>query len=266
MNDLLPPARRSIPKQRMERMRKLLDDEIGRPTALPRAGVAKRVGVPALVAAASAALAVGGYLVANVGDDAGRGADPAGEGGLTTRQQTTKATMDRPEQAYQECIKLVVGQFAQRGQPVGERPTGKLAIDNGKGITVVVANSTDAYTCNIKPDRAVSNAAPLDGKAQAKDFRFARNGGPPISGTKNGEIAWAGGEVPNGVTAISYAFPDGHTEQATVQNGFWAMQYLSDKPIARGLDWQVNVTLTGPNGRTITLDYTDGCNQVTHGC
>jgi hypothetical protein len=43
------------------------------------------------------------------------------------------------------------------------------------GITVVVANSTDSYTCNIKADMAVSRGNELDGTAKASDFWFALN-------------------------------------------------------------------------------------------
>ena len=36
----------------------------------------------------------------------------------------------------------------------------------------------------------------------------------------------AGGPLIDGVKSISYAFPDGHTEKATMNDTMWAMAYL----------------------------------------
>jgi hypothetical protein len=275
MNDLLPPARRSIPEQRRRRMRDKLDAKIDA-TTTRRDGAVRRFGIPAVAAAAVAAIAIGGYLLASDDGDGGGGADPAGQGGDTRPKQQDSQPNDAeagpstvladPEQAYQKCIDMAVRQFELRGEPIGEDPTGKLAIENGTGITVVVANSTESYVCNVKPDKAVSHPSPFTATTEAKAYWFAMNyTGNVIPGEK-GEYAWAGGRLPDGVTGVSYAFPDGHTEDAVVHDGFWAMQYYAEKPIAKGLDWTVDVTLDGPNGQTIPLDYTAMCNQVSHGC
>jgi hypothetical protein len=280
MNDLLPPPRRSIPEQRRKRMRDRLDAKISSTRVNRRDGAARRYGIPAVVAAAVAALAIGGYLVANNdGGDGDDGIDPAGQGGgssgrddqqpeqdapkpkPTEGQQPAPSTvLTDPDQAYQKCVDHAVRQYELRGEPITEPLTGRLAIDNGVGTTVVVANSTDSYTCNVKPDLAVSQPSKLDGTADAKDYWFAMNV------HKGGEMAWAGGQVPDGATGVTYAFPDGHTEEAIVHDGFWAMQYYSDKAIATGLDWAVEVSVDGPNGQTYSLDYTAQCNQVSHGC
>jgi hypothetical protein len=271
MNDLLPPDRRSIPERRRALMRERLDNEIGTTTMGDRRdGAARRFGIPALVAAAVAALAIGGYVVASGGDDGSTDPSPAGQGDKGPQgdgQQNpaadrTSTAMSDPDPAYQQCIDLALEQYELRGEPITEDLTGRLAIEDGTGTTVVVANSTDSYTCNIKPDEAVSNRAPFDADADAEAFWFAMNQ------YRGGEYAWAGGRLPDGVTGVSYAFPDGHTEDAVVRDGFWAMQYFSDDQIAEGLDWpsKVEVNLGGPNGRTILLDYTAQCNQVSHGC
>jgi hypothetical protein len=282
MNDLLPPDRRSIPEQRRTRMRDKLDDEITSATTVSRRDNAvRRYGIPAVVAAAVAAVAFGGYLIANDDGDGDGGADPAGQGGDTRPKQQGGQTevmepddagagpstvLADPDQAYQKCIDMAVRQFELRGEPINEEPVGKLAIDNGTGTTVVVANSTESYTCNVKPDKAVSNPSPFTATTEARAYWFAMNyTGNVIPGEK-GEYAWAGGRLPDGVTGVSYAFPDGHTEDAVVHDGFWAMQYYAEKPIAKGLDWTVDVTLDGPNGQTIPLDYTAMCNQISHGC
>lgn len=79
-----------------------------------------------------------------------------------------------------------------------------------------------------------------------------------------------------GVRAISYTFPDKHTEQAVVgQNGLWSMTYLPADGILA--DPKTNTFNLDPI--QVTVDYTDGetkvftlqwgldtCAQVNHGC
>jgi hypothetical protein len=272
MNDLLPPARRSIPEQRRKRMRERLDEEIGSATTVGRRdGAARRFGIPALVAAAVAALAIGGYAIASDDDGAG-GSDPGpagqgdrgakGDGEQNPAPDLTSTAMSDPESAYQECIRLATEQYRMRGEPITDELDGKLAVENAKGTTVVVANGTDAYTCNLEPDQAVSHPSPLNGQAEASDFWFAMNS------LRGGELVWVGGEAPDGVTGVSYTFPDGHTEDAVVQDGFWALQYFSDQPIPSGPSDRVEVTVDGPEGQAFELPFTVDtmCNQVSHGC
>lgn len=85
----------------------------------------------------------------------------------------------------------------------------------------------------------------------------------------------AGGALPDDlVQAISYEFPDGHVEQAVVEDGMWAMAYFAtEKPM--GDDGRVPTNAE----TTVTVDYADGsqqefvleyptdfCAQVNHGC
>ena len=279
MNDLLPPARRSIPTRRRALMRERLDEEIGTTTVDRRwEGVARRFGIPVAVAAVAAALAIGGYVVTT--DDGVRD-QPGGDPGVSGRdgdgprsdvqpkpEAGVSAPIADPDQAYEKCIDLTVRGFNMRGEPVTGEPVGKLAIDDGEGITVVVANSTDSYACNIKPGHAVSRGNELDGAVQESDFWFALNyTGNVLSGDK-GDMVWAGGEVPEGVTGIRYVFPDGHTEDAVVQDGYWAMQYFSDRMIPSGREDRVEVTLDGADPQTFELPFTSDtmCNQISHGC
>jgi hypothetical protein len=278
MNDLLPPDRRSIPERRRALMRERLDNEIGSTTTVDRRdGAARRFGIPALVAAAVAALAIGGYVIASDSDDGGADPSPAGQGEKGPKadgQQKPAADlvskpMANPDPAYRECIDLTVHQYEElRGEPIDGELEGRLAIDNGKGVTVVVVGSSDTYTCNIKPDQAVSHPNGLNGRVDDSDFWFALNVTSNVLPGDKGDMVWVGGEAPNGVTDISYTFPDGHTEEAVVQDGFWALQYFSDKPIPSGPKDRVEVTLDGPDGRTVELPFTINtqCNQVTHGC
>jgi hypothetical protein len=289
MNDLLPPARRSIPEQRRKRMRDKLDAEIdAASTTNRRDSAARRFGVPAVAAVAVAAIAIGGYLLAsNSGDDGDGGVGPAGRSGLGKDRQDgprpkqgdqnerPEATEGRastvladPERAYDKCVDLVQRQYGLRGEPVSEQPTGRLAIDNGIGTTVVVANSTDAYTCNVKPDTAVSRSAPLDGVAEDRDFWFALNYTGNVLPGETGDMAWAGGQLPPDATGVTYTFPDGHTEEAVVRDGFWAMQYFAERTIPSGPKDHVEVAVDGADSLTFELPFTINtmCNQISHGC
>lgn len=318
MNDLLPPSRRSIPERRRALMREQLDSEIDSATVGRPDGAARRFGIPVLIAAAVAALALGGYVVA--GDDdggsTGGGLPPAGQGNEGPQANQPKPRDDKgaptamsdPEPAYRECIDLAVESRKAVDEPVGDPLEGKLAIESELGVTVVVANSSDAYTCNIKPDQAVSHPQRLDGTLDESDFWFALNARSsdtwdegntiteddqgnlvvlddqgnvvwsekedpdrsefPGSGAYRGDMVWAGGEAPDGVTAIRYTFPDGHTEEAVVQDGFWAIQYYSDKAIPAAKTDRIEVTVEGAGGQTFELPFTIDtmCNQVSHGC
>lgn len=283
MNDLLPPPRRSIPKGPRERMRAQLDTEITRPTTVNRRGrMARGFGVPAAAALAVAALTVGGYLLANNVDGTGTEASPAGHGSGDRNQthvrqnghQLSYATstppstpMADPAKAYRTCIDLVAQPGP--GEPSPRSLSGKLAIDNGGVTTVVVVDSSDAYTCNIKPDSAVSHGEPLASVVAPETFAVAANVSPDYTG----ELVWAGGKLPHGVTGLTFAFPDGHREQAVVQDGYWAMHYLAPEAFTEpgqpvtGTD-PITVTLHGVGGRvTLTLPWGSlTCNQVSHGC
>jgi hypothetical protein len=84
----------------------------------------------------------------------------------------------------------------------------------------------------------------------------------------------AGGRVPDGVSAISYRFSDGHVAHALFRNGMWAMVYLPtsgpyDQDRAPlGAQTVVTVTMTDGSTReyTLTMGVDDFCAQVNHGC
>lgn len=88
----------------------------------------------------------------------------------------------------------------------------------------------------------------------------------------------AGGQLPEGVTGITYLFPDGHEEAADVQQGggrtWWRMEYTSydgmladpDVNLTKLAPVEVTVALFGTT-RTYELDWMEfACAQVNHGC
>lgn len=135
-----------------------------------------------------------------------------------------------------------------------------------------MSDGTSAWACNVEPDLALSHpvpdSAPQD--ADAHTFAFALNDARNV-GAEVGDLAWAGGVLPKGVSELTYVFPDGHSEPAVTKDGYWVMQYLSEKPWGRDITKTdpVQVQLTGPGGDqtvAVPLGPETVCNQVTHGC
>ena len=67
----------------------------------------------------------------------------------------------------------------------------------------------------------------------------------------------AGGQALDGVSAISYAFPNGEVVDATITDKMWQMVYVkpSDKPYVGG--WSAVVTVTMTDGSTQQFELTD---------
>ena len=85
----------------------------------------------------------------------------------------------------------------------------------------------------------------------------------------------AGGALPDDlVEAISYEFPDGHVQEAVVQDGMWAMAYFATDPpldgtgrMPRQAEASVTVDYRDGTQQVFVLDYPmDFCAQVNHGC
>jgi len=87
---------------------------------------------------------------------------------------------------------------------------------------------------------------------------------------------FAAGRDFDAVQAISYRFPDGHTEHATLgENGLWSMNYIATggplfdpKTSTLELDpIEVEVRYTDGDTQTFTLHWgLDTCAQLNHGC
>ena len=85
----------------------------------------------------------------------------------------------------------------------------------------------------------------------------------------------AGGRGFDGVRAIAYTFPDGHTEDAVTVDGLWSMTYLPTSGVLTDPDVDettlgpitVSVHLTNGDTTTYTLQWgVDTCAQINHGC
>jgi hypothetical protein len=133
----------------------------------------------------------------------------------------------------------------QPGEP--GRLQGQVAAITGQATTVVVGDGKLTWTCNLRPDKAVSASRRVpSSRPRPGDFAVADNligGGPPpanalpqpqltagatasivpsiVPPESPQELVWGGGALPRGVTSVTYTFPDGHIEAALTRNGYW---------------------------------------------
>ncbi|WP_329483521.1 hypothetical protein OG555_15185 [Kribbella sp. NBC_01484] len=163
------------------------------------------------------------------------------------------------------------------GKP-GSRAKAVARLDGTPGTVLILADSNYWAGCDtayartgggqgsIRQPTKLANPAPGDAEA----FTVANNL-IPING-KQYEYYWAAGQLPSGVTKISYAFPDGRTTNAVVQGKYWVMQHQTATPWKEGTapTTLIKVTLYGANGHALR-DFLlvwgeDTCAQISHGC
>ncbi len=88
------------------------------------------------------------------------------------------------------------------------------------------------------------------------------------SGPWSGQLLWAGGRLPVGVTGLGYTLPDGRTVPAVVADGYWVLQDLSETDWTAGVAEGLVITVHLSDGRTVSVPLGPDtmCNQTTHGC
>jgi hypothetical protein len=106
---------------------------------------------------------------------------------------------------------------------------------------------------------------PLDGPVTQDLFLISQN---YSMDPQDGAQYFAGGDLVDGVSSISYLFPTGDTVEATITDTMWSMVYLMDKPPARAWTTPVKVLVTMDDGSQTGFGLTgmDLCAQVNHGC
>lgn len=182
------------------------------------------------------------------------------------------APMADPGPAYEQCAGLAERAATNWGWDARDL-TGLASAEalhpDTELRTVLVGNDSGVWACNLAPDRALSRAAsasppePAEPATWALALNDARN-----YGFERGELAWAGGVLPDGVDEVSYHFADGHEQRAVVTGDHWVLQDLTDEPWSDdGQNFRVR--LDGPAGsRTVEvrIGAETQCNQVSHGC
>jgi hypothetical protein len=154
-----------------------------------------------------------------------------------------------PQPAYDRCIALLSRSHYGAAQIPGWK--GAWRCRTAQSPTVVVSDGSEAYTCNIAPDRAVSNPSPDLAVADPgpETFAFALNEASNVDQSSTGQqLSWAGGRLPEGVTSVTYVFADGHEADAVVEGGYWVMQDLAPRWVTNSNGVSITVELDGPGG------------------
>lgn len=288
MTDLTPPPGRRLDDDTKARLRAELIAATGDP------GQASRTRgwlVPAVAAAAVAGLLAGGtWLLSGGGDNLGQ---PTGGG-----NDPTATTADEPT-ATEEPTSPGVAEETNP-PPLPTITTGAAAAINpeevcGSAVTLEGATLTafhpyDLTTVTIwtAGDRwqlcdtfaATDGGEPTlfaiqSGNAdQPERLRLSQNT-VEVDGKLRSEYV-AGGLIPDGVTRITYTFPDGTTVDATFEGDAWTMAYLPRTGPLSG-ESNVNFTTLDPvtvhvwagddNADEYQLEWgVDTCAQINHGC
>ena len=183
-----------------------------------------------------------------------------------------KAPPADPVAACKNWLKEVAG---ERGEPA-PGPNAKVAaqLDGVPGTVLILADSNYWAGCDtafarngnegsIRQPAKIAKPAPGDAEA----FTVANNL-ITIKG-KQYEYYWAAGQLPAGVSKISYKFPDGRTTNAVIKGKYWLMQHQTATPWKEGSAQgpQIKVTLSGQSSRTFLLNWGEHtCAQISHGC
>lgn len=131
----------------------------------------------------------------------------------------------------------------------------------------VLHDGQDLVGCSRYPSVEVGNPVSDQPSTDKESFHFALQTAPDDQ-----ETLWAAGRVPDDVTAITYALPNGDEAEAVITDGYWMVMYSDDEPLGTGdpATWdplRVSVTSTS---ETVThaIEFTPEtmCNQSSHGC
>jgi hypothetical protein len=172
--------------------------------------------------------------------------------------------------AFKRCLQQVKALSERSDRPPGKDLSGRVWASSPGATTVVVADRHATWTCNLKPDLAVSGA----GKAaiadpEPNDFSLA------YFWDEDGMFTWWGGGVlPAAAVTVKFEFPDGNEVNAETNNGYWVMQYQTRTDYNWRSKKRIVVEVNGPvsfggGGQTTTMKLRWGdqtCNQVNHGC
>lgn len=308
-DDLTPPTPEPIPDERKRELREqILAAATG--SSDPKA---RRWLAPGLAAAAVAAIVGGAALVVSHGGDSGTtGGEhplvPAGRGGSSvqvgpssTRSRTpTPPPPPAPPLTGAETTSITAGTATSARVP----PPPLVATTCDEEVAGLPERELDGAAWTAAMDYDLGTTWLYETKTAwvvCDDFAASDGGAPTLFAVHHTSAAYepdpstlaisenfqfragvfasqyvAAGRDFDGVQAISYHFPDGHTQAAVVgENGLWSMTYLpTDGPLNDPDTDQttfdpieVMVTFSGGETRSFTLQWgLDTCAQTNHGC
>jgi len=117
---------------------------------------------------------------------------------------------------------------------------------------VVVGDGERVWTCNVSPDLAVSHPVPDSAPDETASRTWAMAlAAAEDDGAGAGELTWAGGVVPDGVSTVTYRFPEGSKAVAVVDGRYWVVQLLTSEDWS-GTGWDFAVEVGQPPGGSLT--------------
>jgi hypothetical protein len=241
MSDVTPPPEQNLPPGARERIRARLMAEPPRRSWLS----------PVLAAAAVlAVVAVGAWFARGGGvDDA---APAGGPSETATAPQETPTTPDPPGVCADVMPFPNAGMIASHGTTTLWKSSRSwvvcdtFASQDGGAPTLLAVHNVEAPYAPDQTSLAISENHLMTGESQY----------------------FAAGRAFDGVTSISYRFPDGHVVSAVVADGMWSMDYRPRQgPLAEGDTSGLGPIEVTAGSHTFTLDWGTGtCAQVNHGC
>jgi hypothetical protein len=191
------------------------------------------------------------------------------------RPPSVAATPD-PRDAYERCEQML--RAAWRDHPDHTGPIvgairGRVAIMNSLGTTVVISDNKSTWSCNVKPDLAISRPGALGDQADSAFALAHKATVTDPTGPKFAAVFWGGGTLPLKITALTFVFPNGQRVAATVKNGYWALQYYYPSLPANTYTLRpIRVLLIDADGQVHLwreLRWIGGegvCNAILRGC
>lgn len=202
------------------------------------------------------------------------GQKPGGRPGLVTPHQGTGTNRGLGHQTLDGCVSAI-DDLANPDLESGLSVTDSRAY--GSGTTRLFETSTAWIICD--DFSAGYGVAPTLFSPHVTSTPYVPDLGTLAISDNSSGTSWqylaAGLSFP-GVLSISYSFPDGHVEHATIDpNGLWSMLYLPTSGILTEADTNfatlapVTATVHDTNGdvQTFALQWgVNTCAQINHGC
>ncbi|MFX4271138.1 hypothetical protein ACQBAR_11060 [Propionibacteriaceae bacterium Y1685] len=136
--------------------------------------------------------------------------------------------------------------------------------------SAVLSNGEQMIGCSLFPTQEVSPPMADQPTTTAESFYFALQPTPDMRKS----TLWAAGRVPDDVSKITYALPNGKSVDATITEGYWMVHYVgtmsNDEIGADPSAWPpLKVTVVqGGQSTTHEIQFTTetSCDQSSHGC
>jgi hypothetical protein len=183
----------------------------------------------------------------------------------------------QPQQPPADPVAACKSWLKDSGQPDPSSSAKVVArLDGTPGTVLILADSNYWVGCDTAFARTGGGQGSLRQPARigippltADTFAVANNL-IPIGGQQY-DYFWAAGRLPQGITKVTYVFPDDTTTDAVIKGSYWVMQHQNKVPWHEGAapTTQVIVRLFNARGLVTSFDLQWGkqtCAQITHGC